>query len=214
MIDNESGAVLQIGNEYLEYEALSYYWGPPEFTTNKRVNGLATKITPTLGKALLRLRYTKAPRWVWCDALCINQNDDQAKSYQVAKILAIVARASRIVVWLGDAHPHTAIALDYLRWQESDEEEFFPVEEHTSASDDEEVLIEIWNGLLDLYSRPWILRVWVQQETYAAKTGLVYCGLYEIDLALYMQSAEHVVALSETTDLSEHVDSSEETRYL
>lgn len=67
MIHGDSGVVLHDEEVHVEYDALSYAWGAPEFTCPIRLNKTIKMITPTLGQALKRLRYH---RWIWCDALC------------------------------------------------------------------------------------------------------------------------------------------------
>lgn len=150
VIEAESGVALHAENEYVEYEALSYCWGDPELTTDIMINAIPSKITTSLGKALERLRYPEQCRWIWCDALCIHQSDDEEKSQQVQKILSIFSRASRVIIWLGDAGPHTAAAIRCMN------EGFCDLLGMGLADFTEDV----WDGLCDLYSRPWIFRIW------------------------------------------------------
>jgi len=68
------------------YEALSYVWGSAESAAHIKVNGRAVRVTPNLFSALNSLRYDTRVRSLWVDALCINQDDDYEKSWQVALI--------------------------------------------------------------------------------------------------------------------------------
>lgn len=81
------------------YEAISYSWGRPERTAVILCNGVQIKVPPTLAEALQYLRLGSLSRWLWCDAICINQDDDIEKSNQVQMMLTIFAKAMRVVAW-------------------------------------------------------------------------------------------------------------------
>jgi hypothetical protein len=93
------------------YEALSYCWGdsdvvsPIRFTQHVDshdsyfLNG-----TTNLCAALLRLRRPDAPRILWVDAICINQQDNMEKTRQLALMGHIYKQAARVVVWLGPGY--------------------------------------------------------------------------------------------------------------
>jgi hypothetical protein len=104
------------------YEAVSYVWGDPQrrhsITCNWRVptvyaNDFAYvvphqvtdnfKITDNLNRLLLHLRLKDAPRRLWIDQICINQEDEDEKGAQIRVMAEIYAGASHVVIWLGDA---------------------------------------------------------------------------------------------------------------
>ncbi|KAI0861775.1 HET-domain-containing protein [Xylaria cubensis] len=97
-------------NDKPSYEALSYTWGTrTEGRTLKirqntkwmsRSNELP--ITDNLFRALRRLRYLLKPRVLWVDAVCINQEDIDERSAQVALMAEIYSNASSTAIWLGD----------------------------------------------------------------------------------------------------------------
>lgn len=84
-----------------DYEALSYVWGPPVFSVEISCNDHPYYITRSLNLALRRLRLPDASRTIWADAACINQNDIEERSMQVALMRDIYSLARRVVVWLG-----------------------------------------------------------------------------------------------------------------
>ncbi|KAH8883497.1 heterokaryon incompatibility, partial [Thozetella sp. PMI_491] len=84
------------------YEALSYVWGPPNFSESISCHGVACKVTPNLLAALRRLRYTNKDRTLWVDAICIRQSDIDERIQQVSRMGDIYSQASRVLVWLGD----------------------------------------------------------------------------------------------------------------
>lgn len=87
----------------LPYVALSYTWGQPNFTESLVLDGnRVLNITPNLAAALRRFRYASALKWIWVDAICINQQDDADKNAQIPLMAEIYRGASRVMVWLGD----------------------------------------------------------------------------------------------------------------
>ncbi|KAI0183939.1 heterokaryon incompatibility protein-domain-containing protein [Xylaria flabelliformis] len=102
-------------NDKPSYEALSYTWGTrTEGRTLKirqnpkwmsRSNELP--ITDNLFQALRRLRYLLKPRVLWVDAVCINQEDIDERSAQVALMAEIYSNASSTAIWLGDVGDKT-----------------------------------------------------------------------------------------------------------
>jgi hypothetical protein len=65
------------------YFALSYVWGARDSDTFIHVDGARTSIRPNLLVALQQLQDHQVFSWLWIDALCINQNDDTERSWQV-----------------------------------------------------------------------------------------------------------------------------------
>ena len=55
------------------YEALSYTWGSPENPRDLYCQGAILSITRNLDAALRSLRHADKPRWLWVDAVCIDQ---------------------------------------------------------------------------------------------------------------------------------------------
>jgi hypothetical protein len=84
-----------------EYHALSYVWGSSSKTWPIILNGASMNVTHSLGTSLERFQSDDTIKWLWVDALCINQTDDEEKSSQVQKMRHIYNRAHRVLSWLG-----------------------------------------------------------------------------------------------------------------
>ncbi|KJK61508.1 Heterokaryon incompatibility protein HET [Aspergillus parasiticus SU-1] len=138
------------GDGYLPYEALSYVWGN------------------NLYAALLHLRDHQLPRMLWVDAVCINQQDEQEKGYQIQLMPTIYGRASHVIVWLGRAADHSDRALDDIRLAAEGSTAQWGKEADSSA-------------ILMLLQRPWFRRIWILQEISAARSILVMCGHTKIN---------------------------------
>jgi hypothetical protein len=89
-------------NRQQAYEAISYTWGYPELTARVVCNGSIMYVPPPLATALRYLRRAESSRYLWCDALCINQADLAEKAIQVQAIWRIFDKAHRVVGWLGE----------------------------------------------------------------------------------------------------------------
>ncbi|KPI35582.1 uncharacterized protein AB675_4813 [Cyphellophora attinorum] len=99
-------------NKQQVYEAISYTWGYPELTAPVICNGVTTYVPPPLSTALKYLRLQSESRYLWCDALCIDQANLAEKSIQVQAIWRIFDKAKRVVGWLGEFDEQTAARLD------------------------------------------------------------------------------------------------------
>ena len=85
------------------YQGLSYAWGKLNFVKTVQVDERPFRITANLWAALRRLRRTKHERILWIDALSINQQNLDERSYQVSLMGKIYTSASEIIIWLGDS---------------------------------------------------------------------------------------------------------------
>jgi hypothetical protein len=85
-----------------EYEALSYTWGDPTVTQPIRVNDSLRQFTSNLVLALQYLRYDDRDRYLWVDAVCINQADTVERGQQVTMMGQIYSKAKDVIVWLGE----------------------------------------------------------------------------------------------------------------
>ncbi|KIM92911.1 hypothetical protein OIDMADRAFT_83786, partial [Oidiodendron maius Zn] len=83
------------------YEAVSYCWGNPDDLLEIDCNGKRLKIPSNLGAALRVLRLEDRSRYLWADAICINQSDPLDKAKQVPLMRSIYSRSQRTLIWLG-----------------------------------------------------------------------------------------------------------------
>jgi hypothetical protein len=113
----------------IPYEALSYCWGevsntieieihfPVAKAESHPVTSCACKvrlfrITRALEAALRSLRLSHMSRSLWIDAIAINQADPKEKTQQVSLMNLVYSLAEEVVVWLGEADPHSNIVFE------------------------------------------------------------------------------------------------------
>jgi hypothetical protein len=93
-------------NDNPSYHALSYTWGDPNVTGHILVDGAATlAVTENLESALQHLRPSpdEEPLCIWIDAISIDQQNNDEKSWQVGMMRDIYKDAKDVLVWLGSA---------------------------------------------------------------------------------------------------------------
>ncbi|PKS06248.1 hypothetical protein jhhlp_006994 [Lomentospora prolificans] len=105
---------VSLDHDALEYEALSYTWGDKANPETILLDGQHVPVTTNLYAALRALRQPTRPRQLWIDALCINQQDVRERSHEVFRMRLIYERATRVVIWLGEAAPDSALAIREL----------------------------------------------------------------------------------------------------
>ncbi|KAI1422581.1 heterokaryon incompatibility protein-domain-containing protein [Xylaria sp. FL1777] len=206
------------------YDALSYTWGGQEaecviFCGSKRL-----LVTNNLFLAIARLRLPDHDRFVWADAVCIDQKNNPEKADQVLMMNEIYRRAQRVVIWLGgdDGNSHSAIALlerlaKVLRRRQQPHEHDTNVppsldseSEVVSLLQKDRTLLGLppshdpsYNALSELFERSYFRRMWIVQEVVMAAETQVLCGTSSIiltwdDLAAVMRHIPDLAAYTRT----------------
>ena len=106
---NEFSCELQVVPLNHVYEALSYAWG------TVYSNDLIF-VTENLLVALRNLQDTADgdARYIWIDAISLNQDDEHEREREILRMSHIFERAERVIVWLGEATPESDNALDHF----------------------------------------------------------------------------------------------------
>jgi hypothetical protein len=152
-----------------EYSALSYVWGSGQAHTKIEFNGFEAEITKNLAEALRHLRHESGSRYLWVDALCINQQDVEEKGLQVALMKDIYAYAKEVVVWLGPDEEDIAAELfkdveEVLHLIESSIETDFVGLNRLQWLRFDEASSLLLDKMFLLFKREYFTRTWVIQE--------------------------------------------------
>ncbi|KAM0324593.1 hypothetical protein ACHAQA_007981 [Verticillium albo-atrum] len=97
-----------------DFAALSYVWGDMRETVEAIVDGIPYAIGRNLHQLFLQLRRHKVDTWLWTDAICINQTDNDEKRWQINLMRDIYNQAASVHLWLGPGSAETDDALDFL----------------------------------------------------------------------------------------------------
>jgi hypothetical protein len=166
------------------FEALSYVWGSPQKGHKILCDGHFLSITASLNEALLHLRYEDKPRFLWVDAISINQEDYDEKGHQVTMMSQIYQSAQNVLIWLGPAKSDTELAVRAINQivthcLEKSSKTFDDINEiirldpmdilktiidytlPTAISYDDS---ESWSAMRSFFDTSWFRRIWVVQE--------------------------------------------------
>lgn len=123
------------------------------------------------------LRQPTETLYLWVDALCINQQDKQEKSQQVAYMLQIYQRAERVTAWLGGDDEDNTLAFSCINNVRALRTALLPQESPKLHHADCWIQLQaIYTSLTRLYGSGWLCRTWIRQEIYGAGEIVVQSG--------------------------------------
>ena len=185
----------------LHYDALSYVWGSQADKRQITCNGQSIDITQNLHCALVQLRNEHDEHVIWIDQLCINQDDTEERSREVAIMGQIYGLAQKVIVWPGPSDSETskifALFRKLLRLRDFEASEVYYLalgdrshqtvdsSHRTKEDDDARTRVRprfppgaasIWKSVERFLDRPWFHRVWTFQEVVLSNACTVYCG--------------------------------------
>lgn len=194
--NEDSEEVVQRLGDGKGYDALSYYWGDSKETYPLAVSTISHKLSgdgepimdhepsrkgtleirQNLHLFLQQLRHNRYNRFIWIDAICIDQNNPSDKDNQIPLMRDIYEYAECVYIWLGEATPFEKGALQIMpaltekllsvspdaridpRNPGSFELAGLPTPSH-----------EIWRAFGAIMTRQWWSRLWTLQEVVVAK---------------------------------------------
>lgn len=179
-----STAPLARGN----YEALSYVWEQStdlqpicaEYSTHRettdtntgvgkiKLDGVWIDVKHNLYLALLHLRArhkkTRHKKYIWVDALCIDQANTKERNQQVRLMQQIYGAAKSVVVWLGDVGTHMHDALSIVRDYYSSKPDIPPIDRDTRADTGIQWFSRMWTLQEFLVTDPQKTTFWTTQS--------------------------------------------------
>ncbi|OAG13094.1 HET-domain-containing protein [Paraphaeosphaeria sporulosa] len=147
------------------YEAISYAWatetGDDRLSQKVYCRGGTISVTQTCEAALRRLRFSGRNRYLWVDAVCIDQSNVEERNHQVGFMGTIYAKASQVLIYLGPGNASTNRVIDLLK----DETYAFPGARQGFRS-----------SIEDFLGHRWFDRVWILQEIALARLATMVAG--------------------------------------
>lgn len=165
------------------FEAVSYTWGNKDFPHRISCDNRSAflNITHNVDSLLRHFRAKSSPRYLWIDAICLNQADDEEKSIQVGLMADIYRQARRVLIWLGDASPDNEVQLVFTFLKR------LTCIKHISISEMiiQDLIEDIFKHseltkIQELLRRPWFSRRWIIQEVALGHDSIVQCGSFYI----------------------------------
>jgi len=166
------------------YHALSYAWGDQPPTETIECDDQQIKVTRHLLEGLKSIYATTGISVIWVDAICINQEDDNEKASQVAKMHRIYREATSVVVWLGSSKDDSDLAMDAIVQASRIEQPELPTDENEALisilrhSENTPILFDpsMFTPVARLSDRAWFRRLWIAQEYFCARAVTFCCG--------------------------------------
>ncbi|UPK99020.1 hypothetical protein LCI18_009955 [Fusarium solani-melongenae] len=187
-----------------KYFALSYVWGEKKDLKKILLQGQDIEVTPNLASALSRIRSGNLERsstpikYLWADAICINQQDNEERSKQVQLMNHIFFCAEAVYAWVGQRD--YSLAFQTIKTLADEAARHYPSGPITDDRDDQDIYgifdmppfklewlkkhpslchetsgaefpfkNEAWNSVLDLFLDQYWKRVWIYQEVVLAR---------------------------------------------
>lgn len=185
------------------YDALSYTWGDPTNPRHLLYQDRKLPITRNLDIALRSLRYSEIPRWLWVDAVCIDQSNHEEKAHQIGLMRSIYFNSEQTICFIGEeAHEsrriielaeqvarkvkESAALSQGIAARESDENRICGfilglepkfLEEAYSRSESEILMDrQLQSCLMQIIIRPYFRRAWTIQEFIIPPKVTLLCG--------------------------------------
>lgn len=176
------------------YDAVSYCWGDPALSHVLHVDEDSTLgITVNADTMLRHLRSLGKPRYLWIDAICLNQEDREEKQIQVQLMGRIYAQAAKVRVWVGTAtlDQHVPQLFSVLKSLASR----LKSKEASEATEIERTLESIcgvdWKQTLShFFARPYFLRRWILQEVALGHHITMHCGQSKLSWQWFIQGVK------------------------
>lgn len=180
------------------YEAISYSWGNENDNRVIRCENGKLKVTANLRDALFKIRDPTEVKFLWADAVCINQEDIEERGNQVRQMPLIYANALRVLVWLDLPNSKFDNFDDLFNFEFDTSGASFSgiseranriLHEHVTKLESPNVQAEVLdsetsmiaNAFAQLFESPWFTRLWVVQEVGMAKSVVALIGDATLD---------------------------------
>ena len=166
------------------YHALSYAWGPPDFTHKIYSAESFIQVTENLWEALNRYRRADELTTLWVDAVCIDQANLQERSQQIVLMRRIYSESKRVFIWLGLDSPSVLSAFEFItRTVDLAEGKDLDNPDDLKELTDEILSMrndENQDAVTNLFARSWFSRVWTFQEISCAAEATLTSGSLDI----------------------------------
>lgn len=198
-IAEDADKIIEVLGDGKGYDALSYCWGESDERFSLTVSTVSSnlkgdhvvsgheadrdgvlQIQSSLHEFLLQLRRRRYNRFIWIDAICIDQNSPVDKENQIPLMRELYEHAECIYVWLGEA---SKLEMRAFQMMPQLTDSFVALEEYSGLNPADAASFEaaglplptdeVWRALGTLLARPWFSRIWTLQEVVVAKNNTI-----------------------------------------
>lgn len=198
-----------------EFVALSYAWfsgHTAEYEdTCAYIHGCKVMVLPSQARLLriLRTRTEGSISAIWLDGLCINQNDHEEQSKQVAMMSRIFSEAKEVVVGLGDEIDTDSRAVAVMERLAAFSKSLPGEYSCSNGSENTHSLLELghelevsaaWSAVAALFRDMWWERLWIVQEIALAVSAVALIGSLSLSFGVLDQAATTIAAFERRLD--------------
>lgn len=161
------------------YEAISYTWGDPLQLSWVLVNGKRLRVRRNCEYVLRQSRWCGTERYIWVDAICINQSDVVERSAQVQLMGDIYKTAVRVLACIGPHADDSEYLMAFLRQKRGREVEggYYAYGDSTIFRSMHQIGDpRLYQASQCMWARPYFRRIWALQEVFLAREVQICCG--------------------------------------
>ncbi|KAI2639073.1 HET-domain-containing protein [Hypomontagnella submonticulosa] len=198
------------------YDALSYTWGHPTQANYDDDKDAKRDHLIICNNMIIFLRESHCDKFLWIDAICINQDDPDERAEQVSIMADIYRSAKGVVIWLGPSDEFTQPAWELItslsQLSETERKSVSPEAFNDAQNTD---LLgransrEHWRALVRLFGRRWFTRAWVVQELVLARDTTILCGEYVFDWQDIVTVSDFMARRTSSNAFKAHISSHE-----
>ncbi|KAL2061465.1 hypothetical protein VTL71DRAFT_6842 [Oculimacula yallundae] len=164
------------------YRALSYCWGDISDLVAIIVNDCKLSIPRSL-EATIRELQRRGYDYLWIDAICINQGDNDERGHQILKMRDIYYNAFETIIWLGEENEHTKEAIsifDCLATQNPEVLFQMRMTQLLRTRPKDLKNLSGWISVAALLALPYWKRTWIIQEMTMSRHTVLLWGSHTI----------------------------------
>lgn len=184
------------------YTAISYTWGDPQQPTSVLINSRVMEVRRNCEYVLKQAWRQGASSYVWIDAICINQIDNDEKNSQVAMMSGVYQRAGQVLACVGRHENDSEFLFERLRNHIRWWRKFRSMDLETPTSGvlhyvydffvgkscrllmRKLSLVRLFRAVINFLERPYFHRVWINQELFYGRDIHICCDDQTIPLSL------------------------------
>ncbi|KAG4436291.1 hypothetical protein IFR05_008231 [Cadophora sp. M221] len=178
------------------YSAISYTWGDPVLKHSIVCDQDELRVTENVRGLLEKMRRPDEAKFVWIDAICIDQQNLKERGQQVKLMGQIYSSAESVEIWLGPEANDSALLEDFIPklaniLQKTPKSQFLTDEGLFQITGTDRHSPQ-WTALKRLFDRPWFNRTWIVQEIVASSHHIFVCGDNRIPAVLLVRVAREL----------------------
>ncbi|KAH6716999.1 heterokaryon incompatibility protein-domain-containing protein [Leptodontidium sp. MPI-SDFR-AT-0119] len=187
---------VDLANPPESYNAISYTWGDPVLKHSIVCDRDELRVTENVKGLLDSMRRPGEAKFVWIDAVCIDQLNLEERGQQVKLMGQIYSSAESVDIWLGPEADDSALLEDFIPkianvLQKTPKSQFLADQGLFRITGTGRHSPE-WTALKRLFERPWFNRTWIVQEIVASSHHIFVCGDHRIPAVLLVRVAREL----------------------